>query len=75
MSHKGLNLVHGAATLSSCLAPLLPGQLRPVQLSSTQAARLADLRARIEVPFDADNPEHIVRPSVSSITLWSPMDP
>ncbi|BDA43952.1 probable engulfment and cell motility protein 3 [Coccomyxa sp. Obi] len=47
------------ATISSCLAPLLPEQLRPVQLSSMQAARLNDLRTRIEVPFDADNPEHV----------------
>ncbi|KAK9916118.1 hypothetical protein WJX75_008858 [Coccomyxa subellipsoidea] len=47
------------ATISSCLAPLLPEQLRPVQLSSMQTARLNDLRTRIQVLFDADNPEHI----------------
>lgn len=62
--------VIAAATISSCLGPLLPQQLRPaVQLSRTQAARWQDLRTQIQIPFDPDNAEHMVY-MILSVLLW-----
>ncbi|KAK9843813.1 hypothetical protein WJX81_007341 [Elliptochloris bilobata] len=46
------------ATLSSCLEAFLPASLRPYRLSTAEAAQLAALRARLQVQFDPDNPQH-----------------
>ncbi|KAK9809149.1 hypothetical protein WJX72_010219 [[Myrmecia] bisecta] len=46
------------ASITSCLAPLLPSQLRPLELSPLQEQRLESLMRRVSVLFDSEDLEH-----------------